>query len=52
MMRRVDEEESILGTELVEPKSVPLMRVDVENVNNGSAVEALWALGAPEPKKG
>ena len=27
------------------------MRVDVENVSNGSAVEALWALGAPEPKK-
>ena len=27
------------------------MRVDVENMSNGSAVEALWALGAPEPKK-
>jgi hypothetical protein len=28
------------------------VRVDVENVSNGSAVEALWALGAPGPKKG
>ena len=27
------------------------MRVDIENVNNGFAVEALWALSAPEPKK-
>jgi hypothetical protein len=27
------------------------VRVDVENVSNGSAVEALWALGALEPKK-
>ena len=27
------------------------MRVDVENVSNGSTVEALWALGALEPKK-
>jgi hypothetical protein len=25
--------------------------VDLENVSNGSAVEALWVLGAPEPKK-
>ena len=37
-MRRVDGEESILGTELVEPKLVPLrkggrVRVDVENVS-------------------
>ena len=28
------------------------MRVDVENVSNVSTVEALWALGALEPKKG
>ena len=28
------------------------MRADVENVSNGSAVEALWALGALEPKNG
>jgi hypothetical protein len=27
------------------------VRVDLENVSNGSAVEALWALGAPEPKR-
>ena len=27
------------------------MRVDLENVSNGSAVEALWALGALKPKK-
>jgi hypothetical protein len=27
------------------------VRVDVENVSNGSTVEALWALGALEPKK-
>jgi hypothetical protein len=27
------------------------VRVDLENVSNGSAVEALWALGALEPKK-
>ena len=27
------------------------MRVDVEKVSNSSAVEALWALGAPGPKK-
>ena len=27
------------------------MRVDAENVSNGSTVEALWALGALEPKK-
>jgi hypothetical protein len=27
------------------------VRVDLENVSNCSAVEALWALGAPEPKK-
>jgi hypothetical protein len=26
------------------------VRVDVENMSNG-LVEALWALGAPEPKK-
>ena len=25
--------------------------MDLENVSNGSAVEALWALGALEPKK-
>jgi hypothetical protein len=25
--------------------------VDVENMSNGSTVEALWALGALEPKK-
>jgi hypothetical protein len=52
MMRRVDGEESILGTELVEPKSVPLGtggrcggcgRVDVENVSNGYAVERAGA---------
>jgi hypothetical protein len=28
------------------------VRVDLENVSIGSGVEALWALGAPEPKKG
>jgi hypothetical protein len=27
------------------------VRVDVENVSNDSTVEALWALGALEPKK-
>ena len=27
------------------------MSVDIENVSNSSAEEALWALGAPEPKK-
>jgi hypothetical protein len=27
------------------------VRVDGENVSNGSAVEALWALGASGPKK-
>jgi hypothetical protein len=27
------------------------VRVDVENMDNGSAVKALWALSAPEPKK-
>jgi hypothetical protein len=27
------------------------VRVEVENVSNGSVVEALWALGAPGPKK-
>ena len=37
MMRRVDGKESILG--------------DLENVSNGSVVEALWAFGPPEPKK-
>jgi hypothetical protein len=25
--------------------------VDVQNMSNGSALEALWAFGAPEPKK-
>jgi hypothetical protein len=28
------------------------VRADVENVSNVSTVEALWALGALEPKKG
>jgi hypothetical protein len=28
------------------------VRVAVENVSNGSVVEALNALGAPEPKSG
>jgi hypothetical protein len=27
------------------------VRVDVENMSNGSTVEALWALSALEPKK-
>jgi hypothetical protein len=27
------------------------VRVNLENVSNGSAVEALWALNALEPKK-